>query len=60
MAIAAGVLVALRDHRALRRYTFTAAAVGFGLLILPLVPGLAARSTARGSGSASGVLVPAG
>ena len=40
MAIAAGVLVALRDHRALRRYTFTAAAVGFGLLILPLVPGL--------------------
>ena len=26
--------------RALRRYTFTAAAVGFGLLILPLVPGL--------------------
>ena len=40
VAIAAGVLVALRDHRALRRYTFTAAAVGFGLLILPLVPGL--------------------
>ena len=25
---------------ALRRYTFTAAAVGFGLLLLPLVPGL--------------------
>ena len=44
----------------LRRYTFTAAAVGFGLLILPLVPAWAARSTARGSGSASAVLVPAG
>ena len=40
VAIAGAVLFFLRDHRALRRYTFTAAAVGFGLLILPLVPGL--------------------
>jgi cell division protein FtsW (lipid II flippase) len=40
VAIAGAVLVVLRDHRVLRRYTFTAAAVGFGLLVLPLVPGL--------------------
>jgi cell division protein FtsW (lipid II flippase) len=40
VAIAAGVLIVLRDHRTLRRYTFTAAVVGFGLLILPLVPGI--------------------
>ncbi len=40
VAIAAAVLFFLRDHRTLRRYTFTAAAVGFGLLLLPLVPGL--------------------
>ncbi len=39
VAIAAVVLWFLRDHRMLRRYTFTAAVVGFGLLILPLVPG---------------------
>ncbi|HEV7148668.1 MAG TPA: FtsW/RodA/SpoVE family cell cycle protein [Pedococcus sp.] len=40
VVIAAIVLVTLRDHRILRRYTFTAAVVGFGLLILPLVPGI--------------------
>ena len=40
VAIAAVVLVVLRDHRQLRRYTYTAAAVGFALLVLPLVPGL--------------------
>ena len=40
VAIAAAVLVILRDHRTLRRYTFTAALVGFGLLVLPLLPGL--------------------
>ena len=40
VAIAGAVLFFLRDHRVLRRYTFTAAVVGFGLLILPLVPGL--------------------
>ena len=40
VAIAGAVLFFLRDHRALRRYTFTAAVVGFGLLILPLIPGL--------------------
>lgn len=40
VAIAAVVVVTLRDHRRLRRYTYTAAAVGFVLLLLPLVPGL--------------------
>jgi cell division protein FtsW (lipid II flippase) len=40
VAIAAGVLVVVRDHRLLRRYTFLAGAVGFALLLLPLVPGV--------------------
>jgi len=40
VAIAAVVLVLLRDHRILRRYTFTAAVAAFVLLILPLVPGI--------------------
>ena len=40
VAIAAVVLVVLRDHRILRRYTFTAAVVAFVLLVLPLVPGI--------------------
>jgi cell division protein FtsW (lipid II flippase) len=40
VAIAAVVLLVLRDHRTLRRYTFTAAVIGFVLLILPLVPGI--------------------
>lgn len=40
MGLAAGLLVVLRDHRTLRRYTYTAMVVGLGLLVLPLVPGL--------------------
>ncbi len=40
VAIAAAVLILLRDHRVLRRYTYTAGATGFGLLLLPLVPGI--------------------
>ena len=40
VAIAAAVLWFLRDHRMLRRYTFTAAVAGFVLLVLPLVPGI--------------------
>jgi cell division protein FtsW (lipid II flippase) len=40
VAIAAGVVIVLQDHRRLRRLTYTAAAVGFVLLLLPLVPGL--------------------
>jgi cell division protein FtsW (lipid II flippase) len=38
--IAAGVVIVLRDHRQLRRFTFTAMALGLGMLLLPLVPGL--------------------
>ena len=34
------VLLAIRDHRLLQRYTYTAGFIGLALLILPLVPGL--------------------
>ncbi|WP_461021973.1 FtsW/RodA/SpoVE family cell cycle protein [Thalassiella azotivora] len=40
VGLAAVVLVLLRDHRVLRRYTYTAMVGGFLLLLLPLVPGL--------------------
>ena len=38
MVLAALVLIVLRDHRVLRRYTYLAGAIGFGLLLLPLLP----------------------
>ena len=38
VAIAAGVIIVLRDHRLLRRYTYLAGVLGFGLLLLPLLP----------------------
>lgn len=38
MIIGAGVLVVLRDHRHLRRYTYTFAALGIVFLLLPLAP----------------------
>jgi cell division protein FtsW (lipid II flippase) len=38
--IAAGVIIVLRDHRQLRKFTFTAMALGLGMLLLPLVPGI--------------------
>lgn len=38
IVIAALVLVFLRDHRILRRYTFTAMAAGLAFLLLPLLP----------------------
>jgi cell division protein FtsW (lipid II flippase) len=38
--IAAGVIIVLRDHRQLRRFTYTAMALGLGMLLLPLVPGI--------------------
>jgi len=38
--LAAVVLLVLRDHRTLRRYTYTAMVVGLALVVLPLVPGL--------------------
>ena len=40
VACAIAVIVYVRDHRSLARYTYTAMIVGFGLLLLPLLPGL--------------------
>ncbi|MDO8106159.1 FtsW/RodA/SpoVE family cell cycle protein [Isoptericola sp. b441] len=40
MVLAAAVLIGLRDHRTLRRYTYTAMVVALALMVLPLVPGL--------------------
>jgi len=37
---AIGVLIVLKDHRGLARYTYTAMIVSLVLLLLPLVPGL--------------------
>lgn len=36
--VAAGVIILLRDHRQLRRFTFTAMAIGLGMLLLPMFP----------------------
>ncbi|WP_252975680.1 FtsW/RodA/SpoVE family cell cycle protein [Janibacter melonis] len=38
VGLALTVLVALRDHRVLRRYTYTAGLLGLVLLLLPLLP----------------------
>ncbi|WP_022917359.1 FtsW/RodA/SpoVE family cell cycle protein [Ruania albidiflava] len=43
VAAACLVIVLLRDHRLLRRYTFTAMVAGIVLLLLPMVPGLGAN-----------------
>lgn len=40
IVIAAVILVALRDHRMLRRYTYTFGALSLFLLLLPMIPGL--------------------
>ena len=40
MALAAASSSSLRDHRLLRRYTYTSMAVGLVLLLLPLLPGI--------------------
>ncbi|MCU1536008.1 MAG: cell elongation-specific peptidoglycan biosynthesis regulator RodA [Humibacillus sp.] len=40
VVFAVAVVVLLRDHRLLRRYTYVSLAAGFVLLLLPLVPGL--------------------
>ncbi len=40
IVLAGALLWVLRDHRTLRRYTYTAMALGVLLLVLPLVPGL--------------------
>lgn len=43
VVLAGIVLVLLRDHRTLRRYTYTAMIVGLALIVLPLIPGLGAE-----------------
>ena len=40
VGLAIAVIIVLRDHRLLRRYTYVSMAVGFVLLLMPLVPGL--------------------
>jgi len=40
VVLALVVLVALRDHRTLRRYSYTAMLVSVGLLVLPILPGV--------------------
>ena len=40
MLAAMVVLIALRDHRTLRRYSYTAMVLGLVLIILPMVPGI--------------------
>lgn len=40
VVLAAAVIILLRDHRTLRRYTYTAMIAGLVLVMLPLVPGL--------------------
>ena len=40
IVIAAIILIALRDHRMLRRYTYTFGALSLFLLLLPMIPGL--------------------
>ena len=40
VALAMAVIFLLRDHRLLRRFTYTAGLVGLVLYLLPLVPGL--------------------
>ena len=40
VALLAAVLLVVRDHRKLQRYTYISLVVGVGLLLLPLVPGL--------------------
>lgn len=38
IGVAIAVLIVLKDHRVLRRYTYVAMAVGIGLLLLPMLP----------------------
>ncbi|GAA6525910.1 FtsW/RodA/SpoVE family cell cycle protein [Intrasporangium sp. DVR] len=40
VALTVAVIWTLRDHRLLRRYTYVSLALGFILLLLPLLPGL--------------------
>lgn len=40
IVVAAIILISLRDHRMLRRYTYTFGALSLFLLLLPMIPGL--------------------
>ncbi|WGW14147.1 FtsW/RodA/SpoVE family cell cycle protein [Saxibacter everestensis] len=40
IAVAIGIVMFLRDHRMLRRYTFTSGLAAIVFLLLPLIPGL--------------------
>lgn len=40
VVLAVAVIMFLKDHRILRRYTWTAMVLGFALLVLPLAPGI--------------------
>lgn len=40
IAVTLIIVVLLKDHRLIRRFTYTAMVIGLGLLLLPLVPGL--------------------
>lgn len=40
LAVAALILVVVRDHRVLRRYTYTFGLISILLLLMPLIPGL--------------------
>ncbi|MFE6334686.1 FtsW/RodA/SpoVE family cell cycle protein [Streptomyces sp. NPDC057806] len=42
LALLVGVLILLKDHRVLQRYTYISMAAALFLLVLPLVPGLGA------------------
>jgi cell division protein FtsW (lipid II flippase) len=42
LGLFAATIVLLRDYRVLERYRYTVAAVGIGMLVLPLVPGIRA------------------
>lgn len=53
IALAVATVIVLRDHRLLRRFTWTSLVVGIILLLLPLVPGSAFTSMARESGLTS-------
>jgi cell division protein FtsW (lipid II flippase) len=40
IALAIVIVVLIKDHRLLRRFTYTAMIIGIGMLLLPLIPGL--------------------
>ena len=59
LALFVAILFFVHDHRRLQKYTYTAMVLGVLLLLSPLIPGLARRSTARTCGSGLAAVVPA-